>query len=52
MAELIQLFAHQRTPLRIAAGADHVDVVRYLVEQDADPNIKDRFGVSEREYTN
>ena len=40
------------TPLYFAAHEGHVDIVRYLVEQGADPNIKDeRFEVSEREYT-
>ena len=42
---------HQRTPLFWAADEGHVDVVRYLVEQGADINIKDNDGVSEWEYT-
>ena len=28
-----------------------MDVVRYVVQQDVDINIKDEDGVSEREYT-
>ena len=39
------------TPLHKAAHEGHVDVVRYLVEQGADINIKDWVRVSEREYT-
>ena len=39
------------TPLHKAAHEGHVDVVRYLVEQGADINIKDGVRVSEREYT-
>ena len=43
---------HQRTPLYWAADAGHVHIVRYLVEQGAEINIKDYSGgVSEREYT-
>ena len=42
---------HQSTPLHEAACKGHVDIVRYLVEQSADINNKDRDGVSEREYT-
>ena len=42
---------HQRTPLHWAAHEGHVDVVRYLVEQGADINIKECSGVSEQEYT-
>ena len=42
---------HQCTPLHNAARLGHVDIVRYLVEQDADPNIKDIDGVSGQEYT-
>ena len=42
---------YQRTPLHIAAREGHVDIVRYLVDKDADPNIKDEDGVSECEYT-
>ena len=42
---------HQYTPLHAAALEGHVDIVRYLVDKDADPNIKDKNGVSEREYT-
>ena len=41
---------HQRTPLLWAVCEGHVDIVRYLVEQDADIN-KGANGVSEREYT-
>ena len=41
---------HQRTPLLDAAYERHVDIVRYLVEQGANPNIKDdACGVSEQE---
>ena len=39
------------TPLHDAACEGHVHVVRCLVEQGADINIKDNDGVSEREYT-
>ena len=42
---------HQNTPLLLAVYGGHVHVVRYFVEQGADINIKDRLGVSEREYT-
>ena len=35
----------------MAARDGHVDIVRYLVEQGADINIKGSFGVSDREYT-
>ena len=42
---------HQSTPLHKAAYEGHVHVVRCLVEQSADINIKDEDGVSEREYT-
>ena len=43
--------SHQHTPLHNAARDGHVDIVRYLVEQDVDINIKDQNGVSEQEYT-
>ena len=43
---------HQWTPLHLATGAGHVDIVRCLVDKGADPNIKDKqYGVSEQEYT-
>ena len=42
---------HQHTPLHIAAEAGHSDTVRCLVDKGVDTNIKNRFGVSEREYT-
>ena len=42
---------HQSTPLHKAADKGLVHVVRCLVEQGADINIKDNDGVSEREYT-
>ena len=42
---------HQETVLHWAAGRGDVDVVRDLIDKDADPNIKDKHGVSEREYT-
>ena len=42
---------HQSTPLHEAARKGHVDIVRYLVEQGADINIKDEDEVSEQEYT-
>ena len=39
------------TPLHCTAPHGHVEIVRYLVEQGADLNIKDdMFGVSEQEY--
>ena len=46
---------HQFTPLRSAIlkgcmnidERGHVDIVRYLLEQGANPNIKDEEGVSE-----
>ena len=40
-------FSIQMTPLHLAACGGHVDTVRCLVEQGADTNIKDIFGVSE-----
>ena len=43
--------SHQWTPLHFAAREGHVDIVRYLVDKDADLNIKNEDGVSEREYT-
>ena len=43
--------SHQRTPLHWAAREGHVDIVKYLVDKGGDPNIKDHFGVNEREYT-
>ena len=40
------------TPLHCAAPHGHVDIVRYLVEQGADLNIKDEMTeVCEQEYT-
>ena len=42
---------HQRTPLHWAVNEGHVDVVRYLVEQGANINFKDKDEVSEWEYT-
>ena len=54
MVDLVQLFVyspHQWTPLHEAARKGHVDIVRYLVEQGADINIKDEDEVSEWEYT-
>ena len=51
MVDHVQLFLiyspHQSTPLFWAAYEGHVDIVRYLVEQGADINIKDKNGVSE-----
>ena len=38
------------TPLHCAAPHGHMDIVRYLVEQGADLNIKDGNKVSEQEY--
>ena len=43
--------SHQYTSLYEAAGKGHVDIVRYLVEQGVNINIKDKDEVSEREYT-
>ena len=52
MVDHVQLYSpHQKTPLHLAAGKGHVDIVRYLVDKGADLNIKDTFGVSEQEYT-
>ena len=43
---------HQFTPLHDAAHKGHVDIVRCLVEQGADINIKVGVeGVSEQQYT-
>ena len=42
---------HQSTLLHRAARNGHVDIVRCLVEQGADINIKDNHGVSEQQYT-
>ena len=51
----VQLFLiyspHQSTPLHKAVYEGHVHVVRYLVEQGADINIKNVFEVSEQKYT-
>ena len=41
--------SHQYTPLHNAAHKGHMHIVRYLVEQGADINIKDKNGVSEWE---
>ena len=55
MVDHVQLFLfyspHQSTPLHKAANEGHVHIVRYLVEQGADINIKDVNGVSEQQYT-
>ena len=55
MVDHVQLYlvysSHQGTPLRFATREGHVDIVRYLVDKDADPNIKDKDGVSDQEYT-
>ena len=52
MVDHVQLYSsHQRTPLHWAAREGHVDIVKYLVDKGADPNIKDNFEVSKREYT-
>ena len=50
MLNFLFFSSHQLTPLYWAAHGGHVDIVRYLVEQGADPNIKDEDEVSEREY--
>ena len=42
---------HQSTPLHNAACNGHVHIVRCLVEQGADINIKDVVEVSEQQYT-
>ena len=55
MVDHVQLFLvhspHQETPLHFAAREGREDIVRCLVDQGADPNIKNKRGVSEREYT-
>ena len=55
MVDHVQLFfiysPHQKTPLHWAADAGHVDIVRCLVEQGADLNIKDDSGVREQGCT-
>ena len=45
------LSPHQRTPLHWAARGGHVDTVTFFLEQGVDINIKDKDGVSERDYT-
>ena len=42
---------HQETPLHLAAEAGHVDAVTYLVENGANIDSKDNYGVSEWECT-
>ena len=56
MVDHVHLFffiysSHQWTSQHHAADAGHVDMARYLVDKGVDLNIKDRWGVSEREYT-
>jgi hypothetical protein len=41
----------ERTPLHVAASEGNEDVVKYLLEQKADPACKDRFGTSSRART-
>ena len=36
----------KRTPLHLAAAAGHLDIVKYLIEQGADPSPKDRWGAT------
>ena len=39
-------FLHQMTALHKAAEGGHMDIVRYLIEKEADIGIQDRIGVS------
>ena len=41
------LSLHQWTPLHLAAGKGHKDTVLYLVQKEAEINIKDGYSVSE-----
>ena len=41
----------QETPLHKAANWDRVGAVDYLIQAGADVNIKNNFGVSEKDYT-
>lgn len=36
----------KRTPLHLAAAAGHIDIVKYLIEQGADPSPRDRWGAT------
>jgi glutaminase len=36
----------KRTPLHLASAAGHIDIVRYLVEQGAEVNPRDRWGAT------
>jgi ankyrin repeat protein len=36
----------QRTPLHLACSAGHLDIVKYLIENGADINCKDRWGAT------
>ena len=40
---------HHVTPLHWAAGKGYVDIVQYLIQKEADINIKANDGVSERD---
>lgn len=44
-------FFHQWSPLHVAVAGVHVDRVRYLVDKNANINIRDRFGVSMQDCT-
>ena len=46
---IINYSPHQYTPLHTAAREGHADIVRYLVDKGADPNISRIFSVSERD---
>ena len=42
---IVSFSPHQWTALLVAAERGHIDIVRYLVGQGADINIKDKNGV-------
>jgi len=43
---LMITFSHQMNPLYEAASRGDIDVVRYLCDKGADPNIQNNSGVS------